>query len=53
MDNRVISFSVKSIDIEGQEDIKLLQDHALATGVKFSYLILSAIDLKNKELKLK
>lgn len=53
MDDRVVSFSIKPTDTEGIADVKLLKEYAKEKGISFSYLILDAVDQKNKELKLK
>ena len=51
--DRVVTFSIKPDDINGQDDVKALRQYAKDKGVSFSYLVLDAIDKKNEELKLK
>ncbi len=53
MDDRVVTFSIKPTDLDGLEDVKRLKQHSKDKGVSFSFLILEALDVKNKELKLK
>jgi len=53
LDERVISFSIRPLDTEGLNNIKLLKTYAKNRGISFSYLILSAISQKIMELGLK
>lgn len=53
MDNqalRVVTFSIKPDDKDGHDNVQALKDYAATKGISFSYLVLSAINEKNKEL---
>lgn len=51
--NRVTSFSVKPSDKEGLAELDKLAAHSDKTGISFSFLMIQAIKMLNKELGLK
>jgi hypothetical protein len=50
--DRIISFSIPPTDTASKEEVQKLKDHCAKTGTNFSFLILRAIRMLNKELKL-
>lgn len=49
---RIQSFSIQPGDKKAYEEIQKLKDYSKKTGISFSFLILKAIVLLNKDLKL-
>lgn len=53
LDERVISFSIRPLDTESLDNVKLLKNYAKNHGISFSYLINAAISQKITELGLR
>jgi hypothetical protein len=51
--SRVTSFSIKSTDREGTNELAKLTAHSAKTGISISFLILQAIKKLNLELESK
>ena len=52
MADRIISFSIKPVDIEATDAIELLKSYAKKKGFNFSFLIIEAIKLYVEKLEL-
>lgn len=50
--DRVISFSIKPTDKQSLELLQALKNHSDSTGISFSFLMIRALSLVTKELKL-
>ena len=50
--DRIILFFIPSIDIQSKEEVQKFKDHCVKIGTNFSFLILRAVRMLNKELKL-
>lgn len=50
--DRIQSFSLQPGDKNAYEQLSKLKQHSKKTGISFSYLVIKAITLLNKELKL-
>lgn len=51
--SRVASFSIKPSDKEAIEELSKLVTYSDTTGISFSFLMIKAMKMLNKELKLK
>lgn len=50
-ESRIVTFSIKPSDESGLKDVDLLKSYSETSGVSFSHIMIRAMDLVKKELK--